>query len=56
MIELIDLGIGLFETFLSKSKNQLPVQVAEAVQAAIDALAAHHKDLVTKAALEAQRG
>jgi len=56
MIELIDLGATLLETFLGKLKNQVPEQVTQAVQAAIDALNAHKDDLITKANLEAQRG
>lgn len=55
-ISLIDLGLSFLQTFLSKMKNQLPVEVAGAVQAAIDAIAAHKSDVITKAALEAQRG
>lgn len=56
MIEFIDLGLGVLETILSKLKSQVPVEVVTAMQAAIDALAAHKNDLVTKANLEAQRG
>ena len=55
-ITLIDLGLTFLQTFLSKTKNQLPVEVIQAVQAAIDAVAAHKDDTITKAALEAQRG
>lgn len=55
-ISLIDLGLSFLETFLGKMKNQLPAEVAGAVQAAIDAIAAHKDDVITKAALEAQRG
>ena len=56
MIGLLDLGISLLEAFLGKIKSQVPLQVTQAVQAAIDAVAAHHADLVTKAALDANRG
>lgn len=56
MIELVDLGLSLFQMFLDKQKNNLPAQVIGAIQGAIDALAAHKDDLITKAALEAQRG
>lgn len=56
MIELVDLGLGLLETYLGKLKSNLPVEVVTAIQAAIDALAAHKSDLITKANLEANRG
>lgn len=55
MIETVDLALGILETLLGKLKSQWPTEVATAVQAAIDAVAAHKSDLVTKAALEAQR-
>lgn len=55
-IQLIDLGVGLLETLLGKLKSQVPAEVAAAVQAAIDALAAHRDDLITKANLDAERG
>jgi len=42
--------------FLGKMSNKLPAEVSSAVQAAIDAIAAHRKDVVTKVNLEAQRG
>lgn len=56
MIELIDLGMTFLEMFLGKLKTQIPAEVVTAVQAAIDALAAHKQDLISKANLEAQRG
>lgn len=56
MIEIVDLGFTFLQMFLSKYKNQLPSQVIEALQAAIDALIAHKDDLLTKANFEAQRG
>lgn len=55
-VPLIDLGIALLESFLGKLKSKIPLEVAQAVQAAIDALASHKNDLITKANLEAQRG
>lgn len=56
MIELIDLGVTFLQMFLGKLSNQLPAEVLAAVEAAINALDAHKNDLITKAALEAQRG
>ncbi len=55
-VSLIDLGIALLQSFLSGTKSKLPAEVLQSVQAAVDALAAHKDDVVTKAALEAQRG
>lgn len=56
LIQLIDLGVGFLDMFLSKVKSNVPQTVADAVQAAADALISHKNDLVTKANLEAQRG
>jgi hypothetical protein len=56
MIEAIDIGLGLLETFLGRLKNKLPAEVVAAIQDAYDALDAHKQDLITKANLEAQRG
>lgn len=56
MIPLLDLGISILEAYLGQMNNQVPLHVVAAVQAAIDALAAHKDDLITKANLEAQRG
>jgi len=53
---LIGLGIEFLQAFLSKSNSKLPAEVLSAVQSAVSALEAHHNDLITKAALEAQRG
>lgn len=55
---LINLGLTALQTFLGgiKSIGKAPVEVVAAVQAAVDAVAAHKDDLVTKANLEAQRG
>lgn len=55
IIPLLDLGLSILEQYLGKLKDQLPEDVVAAVQAAIDALAAHKNDLVTKVNLEAQR-
>jgi hypothetical protein len=51
----LDLGIGFLNAFLG-SKAKLPVEVIQAVEAAIAALEAHKDDVITKAALDAQRG
>lgn len=56
MIEIVDLIAGILTTALGGLKNKVPVEVTQAVQAAIDALNAHKDDLITKANLEAQRG
>jgi len=56
VITVIDIGLSFLEGYLSRLRDQLPVHVVAAVQAAIDALAAHKADLITKQNLEAQRG
>jgi hypothetical protein len=56
LMQLIDLGVGFLDMFLSKVKSSVPQTVVDAVQAAADALLQHKNDLVTKANLEAQRG
>lgn len=56
MIEVVDLGLTFLQMFLGKYAKGLPAEVIAAVQASVDALAAHKDDLITKAALEAQRG
>lgn len=55
-ITLIDLGFAFLQNFLGSLKSKLPAEVAAALQAALDALAAHKADLLTKANFEAQRG
>lgn len=56
MISLLDMGFGLLELVLSKYKSKLPAELATAAQSAIDAWAAHRDDVITKDALESQRG
>jgi hypothetical protein len=56
MVPLIDMGLGIIETLLGKFKTNLPAEVVSAIQAAYDALMAHKNDLITQAALEAERG
>lgn len=56
MIEVIDLGLTFLQMFLGKMSNKLPAEVVASIQAAVDALVLHKNDLITKAALEAQRG
>lgn len=57
-ITLLDLGLGFLQTFLTglKGAGKAAAPVVAAVQAAIDAVAAHRDDEITKANLEAQRG
>lgn len=55
-IAILDLGLSFLQSFLGNLKSKLPAEVVAAVQSAIDAIAAHKSDVVTKAALEAQRG
>lgn len=55
-IGLIDLGLALLETLEGKLKNKVPLEVTQSIHAAIDAIAAHKNDLITKVNLEAQRG
>jgi len=57
MIMAIDLALPLLSSLISNlTKSQAPTHIISAVQAAIDALAAHRDDLITKDNLEAQRG
>lgn len=54
---LIDLGIALGKQLLaSLTKAQAPQDVLDAAAATVTALENHQNDLITKAALEAQRG
>lgn len=55
-MEVFDLAVAFLEGFLGTLKSKLPLQVTQAVQAAIDAIIAHKNDPLTKAAFEAQRG
>ncbi|MGH7744433.1 MAG: hypothetical protein ACREQ5_06370 [Candidatus Dormibacteria bacterium] len=59
-IGLIDLGISFGEMFLSKLKTNKVAEVSAELlkvgQAFLDSLAAHKADVITKKALEAQRG
>jgi hypothetical protein len=54
-LPFLNLGLGLLTQFLEGLKNQAPVHVLSAVQAAIDAITAHKDDVVSKANLEAQK-
>lgn len=57
IITLLDLGIQFLLPFLQSLKNgKVPAEVVAAIQAAIDAIAAHKQDLLTKANFDAQRG
>jgi len=53
---LIGLGLQFLTSFLASTKSTLPAEVATALENAVTAVAAHHADLLTKDALEAQRG
>lgn len=56
-IGLLDLGLGFLRQFIiSLTKQKAPTEAIDAVQASIDALAAHQADVMTKADWEAQRG
>lgn len=56
MTELIELGLAFLQTFLSKTKAKLPVEVVTSLEASVAALQTHYDDVVSKANLEAQRG
>jgi hypothetical protein len=53
---LIALGLTFLSAFLTNTKDKLPAEIVSSVQSLIAALEAHKNDLITKAALEAQRG
>lgn len=56
-VQLIELGIQFLLQYLSSLKGaKVPVEVATAVQAAIDALLAHKQDVINKSNLDALRG
>lgn len=54
-IVLLDLAFGFVDQLLKDHGQKLPAELTEAAQAAVDAWAKHRADVVTKAALEAQR-
>ena len=54
---LIDTGIAFLQQFLSGLKaGKAPAEVLSSVQAAIDSLAVHKGDIITKANLDSLRG
>jgi hypothetical protein len=55
-VTLLDLGFSFLQMFLGKLSSKLPAEVAAAVQKAMDAIAAHRDDQITKLNLEAERG
>ena len=55
-VTLLDLGFSFLQAFLGGMKSKLPAEVAAAVQSAVDAIAAHRNDVITKAMIEAQKG
>jgi len=56
LIPLLDFGITILEGYLTHLGNKVPAQLVASIQSAIDAIAAHRDDLITKQNLEAQRG
>lgn len=53
----LELGLSFLVSFINKlTKSNAPGEVITAFRAAYDALVSHRNDVVTKAALEAQRG
>lgn len=56
MITFLDLLFGLASSVLEQYGKKLPAELVSATQAAVDAWATHRSDVVTKAALEAERG
>jgi hypothetical protein len=55
-LTLLDLGFTFLNTFLGSLRNKLPAEVATSLQTAIDAILKHKNDVISKGALEAQRG
>jgi hypothetical protein len=57
-LSLISVGLGFLEQYLVavKKNNATPVEVVTSIQSVVDALGKHKDDLITKAALEAERG
>jgi len=55
-LTLIEIGIQFLQQYLGGIKSaKMPLEVAQAVQAAIDALIEHKADVITKANLDALR-
>lgn len=53
---LVDTGLSFLQGFLTSMKSgKAPAEVVAALQAAVDAVAAHKADLLTKANFEAAR-
>jgi hypothetical protein len=50
------MAFGLLEMALQKHGMKLPAELVQAGQSAVDTWAKHRADVVTKDALEAQRG
>lgn len=56
-VGLIDMGLGFLKQFIgSLTTQKAPAEVIDALQASIDALAAHKDDVMSKADWEALRG
>jgi len=56
-LTLIELGISFLTQYLGGIKGaKVPVEIAGAIQAAIDALLAHKQDIINKSNLDSLRG
>jgi hypothetical protein len=57
-LQLIQLGITFLAQYLlpSLTANKAPAELVTAIGAAIASLTTHQTDLITKSALESQRG
>lgn len=56
-LTLLDLGISFLQQYLSGIKGaKLPAEIIAAVQASIDAIAAHKADIISKSNIDALRG
>lgn len=56
-LTLIDVGLSFLQQFLTGIKGgKAPSEVIAAVQAAVDALAAHKQDIINKSNIDSLRG
>jgi hypothetical protein len=56
-LTLIDVGLGFLQQFLTGLKGgKAPAEVVAAVTAAVDALANHKQDIISKANIDSLRG
>jgi len=56
LITLADMGFSFIEMLLQKHGQKLPLELVTATQSAVDSWAKHRADVVTRDALEQQRG